>query len=252
MFTYEINGIRISFPKNINQLIRTIDKVISNAVYPCQIVTLNTLIYLQTKLNYLTYQAVKSSLVIPDSFGISFCTSLFSLRFLKKYPGIELIHYLCLLAKQKNYKLYLLGAKQEVVEKAGDVLKQRYGVNIVGIHHGYFFKPKDLSYEVIEDINKKSPDILLVGLPTEIQEGWIYENLKKLNCKIVIGLGGSFDVISGRISRAPKIFRFLNMEWYYRLLLEPWRIKRIIKLPLAFILLFFDCVKGLLKWKQVR
>jgi len=252
MFTYEVNKIKISFPKDINQLINTIDEIISGSSSPCQIVTLNTLIYLQTKLDFSAYQSLKSSLVIPDSFGISFCASLFNLRFLKRYPGIELIHYLCLLAKQKNYKFYLLGAKQEVVEKARDVLKQRYGVNIVGIHNGYFFKPRDLSDKVIEDINEKSPDILLVGLPSEVQESWIYKNLKKLNCKIVVGLGGSFDVISGKISRAPKIFRILNMEWYYRLLLEPWRVKRIIKLPLAFILLFFDCFKCLLKWKQVR
>jgi N-acetylglucosaminyldiphosphoundecaprenol N-acetyl-beta-D-mannosaminyltransferase len=122
-------------------------------------------------------------------------------------------------------------------------LKKQFCVDVVGYHHGYIFLDgKDFSEEIIDDINKKSVDILLVGLPTELQEHWIKKNIDKLNCKIVIGVGGSFDIISGRLKRAPKLFRILGLEWYFRLLQEPWRIKRILKLPLALTILFFDCL----------
>lgn len=244
MFIFELRGIKISFPKNPQDVLRDIEKIIATKRYPSQIVTLNTLIYYQTKRDFETYAALKNaSLVLPDSFGITFFCSIFNFRILKRYPGINLIHYICLLAKEKKYKIYLLGATQEVVEKTKSILKDRYFVNIVGCHNGYIFNDNNLSDKIVKDISEKVVDILLVGLPTEIQERWIYKNLHRLNCKIAIGLGGSFDVISGKLKRAPKIFQYIGLEWYYRLLIEPWRIKRIVKLPLAVTFLIYDCIK---------
>ncbi len=245
MFIYEINGIKIFFSRNFDETINLIDNILAKTKNPCQITTLNTLIYYQTKKDFETYLAVKNSkLVIADSFGITFFVNLFNFKFFRRQPGIELIHYIFLLSKRKNYKIYLLGSTEEVVLKTKVVLEKKYLLKIYGVHHGYFLNSQDLTEKVISDINSKSIDILLVGLPTEIQEKWIFKNLNKLNCKIVIGVGGSFDVISNTLPRAPKLFQIICLEWYYRLLIQPSRIKRILKLPLAIFFLFFDFLKN--------
>ncbi len=251
MYVFKLNDIKITFA-NISEIIDLIKTFLSTEKNPCQIITLNSLIYLQSKICYLSKKALREAkLVLCDSFGVALCCSIFSGRFLKHQPGIELIEHICLLAKQNRYKIYLFGAKEEVVSVAAEKLKKKFSVDIVGYHHGYIFLGgEDLSEEIIEDINKRNVDILLVGLPTELQEGWIKEHIDKLNCKIVMGIGGSFDIISGRLKRAPKLFRVLGLEWYFRMLQEPWRIKRILKLPLALAILFFDCLENFMLGRQ--
>ena len=243
MYVFKLNDIKITFAE-VKEIIDLIKNFLSNEKNPCQIVTLNSLIYLQSKIDPFVKKSLEEAkLVLCDSFGIALCCSIFSRRLLKHQPGVELIEHICELAKQNGYNIYLFGAKNEVVSSAAEKLKEQFCVDVVGYHHGYIFLDgKDLSEEIIDDINKKSVDILLVGLPTELQEHWIKKNIDKLNCKIVIGVGGSFDIISGRLKRAPKLFRILGLEWYFRLLQEPWRIKRILKLPLALTILFFDCL----------
>lgn len=243
-----------SFPKNnivfgTNQeIISQIDKIITTSIKPSQVITLNLLIYLQSKVDFYTGQALKhAQLITCDSFFISLVCSLVTLKILKSLAGVELVEDLLELASKKEYKVFLFGAKEEVVLLTAEKFKKRYNVNIVGVHHGFVFHPVDLTSEVIKKINLVNPDILLVGLPTEIQERWIYCNIDKLNCKVVIGLGGSFDVISGKIKRAPKFFRIIGLEWFYRLCLQPWRILRIIKLPIAAVMFIYDCIKGKFK-----
>ena len=84
--------------------------------------------------------------------------------------------------------------------------------------------------KVIKKINKAKPKILLVGLGSPKQEKWIYENLAKIpSVKVAIGVGGAFDFISGRIKRAPEFLQKIGLEWLWRLVLQPWRIKRVSK-----------------------
>lgn len=126
--------------------------------------------------------------------------------------GVDLIYNL-------KGRIFLLGGKEGVVEK----VKEKLSTEIVGIEHGY----QDLD-KVIEKINEKKPEILLVGLGSPKQEKWIYENFKKMpSVKLAIGVGGAFDFISGRIKRAPKFFQKIGLEWFWRLILQPRRIKRI-------------------------
>ncbi|MCS7227554.1 MAG: WecB/TagA/CpsF family glycosyltransferase [Endomicrobia bacterium] len=244
MYVFHFHHTKIIFAK-IEEIIKCIDSILSTTFQiPSQIITLNLLIYLQSKFCHFTREAISSAkLIICDSAGISLCCSLFSFKLLKHQPGIELIEHICKLASDKGYKIYLLGSTQQVVEIVKQKLETKFCVNIVGVHHGFIFSPTDLTGQVIDDINSLLPDILFVGLPTEIQERWIYQNLPRLKCKIVIGIGGSFDVISGKLKRAPKFFRKLGLEWYFRLLQQPWRIARVIKLPLAFAFFIYDCFK---------
>ncbi len=222
---------------------RTIVKIIENLIKQnrtSQIVTLNLLMYLWSKKDKKTYNAIKNAaLVIPDSIGITFFGSILLRKKVMRIPGIDLLITLCELSKEKGYKIYLLGSKENIVEHAAGVIKKKYGANIVGFHHGYF---KDDGNKVVEEINKLCPDIIFVGLELKNQENWIFKNLKSINAKVIMGVGGSFDVISGKLLRAPKLFMVLGLEWFFRLVQQPWRIFRILNLPLAFTMVFFDVI----------
>jgi len=136
-------------------------------------------------------------------------------------------------SKAGKLKLFLLGGKENVAKKT----KEKLGEQIVGYANGY----QDLR-KVIEKINKIKPNILLVGLGSPKQEKWIYKNLKKMpSIKLAIGIGGAFDFISGRIKRAPKFIQKIGLEWLWRLILQPWRIKRIYNGVIKFSWLIVKC-----------
>ena len=97
---------------------------------------------------------------------------------------------------------------------------------------------------IIADINEKKPDLLLVGIGFPKQEKWIYNNIKNLNVKVAIGVGGSFDVMSGNVKRAPKIFIKLGLEWFYRLITQPTRIGRMMVLPLFMLVVIKNKILG--------
>lgn len=103
------------------------------------------------------------------------------------------------------------------------------GLKIVGGHNGYFDAEEEK--KIIADIKRLSPSILLVGLGAPKQEKWIYEHLEEVGAKVAIGVGGSFDVMAGNVKRAPKLFRKLGLEWFYRLITQPTRWRRMMRLP---------------------
>ena len=152
-------------------------------------------------------------------------------RFLKKplkepISGVDLIRNL-------RGKIFLLGGKPGVAKKAGKKLNTK----IVGAEHGY----QDLD-KVIKKINKAKPNILLVGLGSPKQEKWIYKNLKKMpSVNMAIGVGGAFDFISNRIKRAPKFIQKIGLEWLWRFIRQPWRIKRIYNGVIKFSWLVLKC-----------
>lgn len=104
------------------------------------------------------------------------------------------------------------------------------GLKIIGVFDGYFDEEKEKL--IFEDIKNKKPDILLVGLGAPKQEKWIYSHKNELPVKICVGVGGSFDGMSGKVKRAPEFFIKFGLEWFYRLLRQPSRFFRMIKLPL--------------------
>jgi len=148
----------------------------------------------------------------------------------EKISGIDLIHAICASDFIGGKKIYLLGAEEGIARKAGEVLKDKYPeLEIVGAEAGIqkVFSQKD-NDELIVRVNASPPDILFVALGAPRQEKWISENLSKLSgVKVAMGVGGSFDVIARKISRAPKIFQTHGMEWLWRLLREPKRARRI-------------------------
>lgn len=129
-------------------------------------------------------------------------------------------------------------------EAAKKVQTENPDINIVGIRNGYF--SADEESNIIEQINASNPDVLLVALGAPRQEKWIYKNKHRLNAKICIGVGGTFDVLAGRAKRAPVFFQKNGLEWLYRLYKEPWRFIRMLDLP-RFILLVTAKKVGLKK-----
>lgn len=174
----------------------------------------------------------KAMMAIPDGAGVLWASIFLCERpILQRIPGIEFSKDLFQLSQDNNYKIFFLGAKQETLTKACDKIQSEFPqLNIVGSQNGYF--NQDEEDAIIQNINQLEVDILFVALGVPLQEYFIDRNRDKLKVKLCVGVGGSLDVMSGNLKRSPKFFQDYGLEWLYRTLKEPWRITRILGLPL--------------------
>ncbi|NLD88454.1 MAG: WecB/TagA/CpsF family glycosyltransferase [Clostridiales bacterium] len=202
------------------------------------IVTPNSEIVYEARKNEALAKALKgASLVIPDGIGVVYASKILSKPLKQKVAGIELGERLIEYASLNGLSVYLFGAKPGIAERAKDKLCEKYpGLNVAGVQDGYFKDGSDREREIIEDINSKAPNILIACLGVPKQELWMNAHKDELNVRVMLGLGGSMDIYAGVSKRAPDIFIKLSLEWFYRLCKEPWRIKRMIKLPLFLLL----------------
>ena len=141
----------------------------------------------------------------------------------ERVAGIDLMQSLVKLSEQKGYSVYLLGAKQKVVEKTEEVLKRQYPkLNLIGIHNGYF---KEYEWpEISKELKILQPDFVFVGITSPMKEYLIEFLQDDGNDSVFMGVGGSFDVISGVIPRAPKWMQKSGLEWLFRVIQEPKRL----------------------------
>ena len=141
----------------------------------------------------------------------------------ERVAGIDLMCELLRLAEKREYSIYLLGARQEVVEKTKEDIQAKHPrLKIAGIRNGYF--PEKEWQEIGRDIIQKHPQIVFVGITSPLKE-YLVEFLQNMNINCVfMGVGGSFDVLSGRIPRAPKWVQNIGMEWLFRVIQEPGRL----------------------------
>ncbi len=141
----------------------------------------------------------------------------------ERVAGIDLMCELLRLAEKREYSIYLLGARQEVVEKTKEAIQAKHPrLKIAGIRNGYF--PEKEWQEIGRDIIQKHPQIVFVGITSPLKE-YLVEFLQNMNVNCVfMGVGGSFDVLSGRIPRAPKWVQNIGMEWLFRVIQEPGRL----------------------------
>jgi N-acetylglucosaminyldiphosphoundecaprenol N-acetyl-beta-D-mannosaminyltransferase len=167
-----------------------------------------------------------ADLVLADSIGIVWASEFLGYGKLARIPGVDLMLKFCGLAALRGYSIYLLGSREFVLKKAAENIEKKFpGLRIVGMHHGYFGEGEES--RILKEIRNLKPDLLFVGIGTPRGEKWIYENLEELNVPVCMGIGGSLDVISGRLRRAPRWLCQRGFEWIYRLLEEPWRIVRL-------------------------
>ena len=175
-------------------------------------------------------QLQRAGILIPDGIGVVVAARILGLGRFERVPGSELMPRLCELAARTGRRVFLFGAAPDVNVRAAQVLQTRYrGLTIAGTQHG-FLKDADMP-GLIGRINASQADILFVALGSPKQEDWIDRYLPQLNVKICQGVGGTFDVIAGRVRRAPAAFRAVHLEWLYRLVSNPRRLHRQTALP---------------------
>ncbi len=169
-----------------------------------------------------------AELVLPDGIGVVMGAKLLGRPLKEKIPGADFAQRLFAELAGGEGTVYLLGARPGVAATAGEKLKVEYpGLRIVGTADGYFKEDGP----VVEDINRAAPDFLLVCLGAPKQELWMQKNRAALKVGLMAGLGGSLDVFAGVVRRAPDKWRRLNLEWLYRLIMQPSRLGRMMKLP---------------------
>lgn len=215
---------------DMEQALTAIDRIIANRK-PSQIITLNAEIVYNAQNDKNLRNIINSAqMVTPDGIGIVWGARILGYRIKDRVTGIDLVHRLCEMAAAQGWKIYLFGAAPGVAELAAQKLTEKYnGLKICGCRDGYFAESDVES--IIKDIRAQAPEILLVALGAPRQEIFIKKHKNKLGVPVCLGVGGSFDVLSGIKSRAPQLFIKLNLEWFYRLLAEPSRIKRQLALP---------------------
>lgn len=164
-----------------------------------------------------------ASLAIPDGVGLLIAGSLIGRKFKARIAGIDLMLKLVDIAKAKGQKIFLLGGAEGVAEKAAEVLN----IDPANTFQGYSMNDR----AAIDKIKAAKPNILFAGLGSPKQEKWASKYLKELNVPFVMCVGGSFDVIAGKVRRAPAFMRKLGLEWLWRLITEPRRWMRMMVLP---------------------
>jgi len=172
----------------------------------------------------------KAALLIPDGIGAVWAARTLSGAKVGRVPGADLMQNLCALAAEKGYNVFFYGAKEEVSAGAVEILKQRYpGLMVVGRRNGYV-RPEEMD-DMVAEINASGAQILFIALGSPRQEKWVAQYGDRLQVKVIQGIGGTLDTITGHVKRAPESWQRLNLEWFYRLVNEPKRIRRQIQLP---------------------
>ncbi|GAB4278777.1 MAG: hypothetical protein Kow0029_22320 [Candidatus Rifleibacteriota bacterium] len=178
----------------------------------------------------------RAELVIPDGAGIVWASDFLGTPLPARVPGVALVVDLCRMCARENLKVFFLGGKPGIAKKAADKILKKYPqLQIAGIRDGYFRPESSEEDDLIKEINESKADILFVALGVPRQEWFISRMRPAIRKCVAIGVGGSFDVISETLPRAPEWMQRFGLEWLFRLWLEPFRIGRILKIP-AFVL----------------
>lgn len=170
----------------------------------------------------------RASLVLPDGIGVVYAAKILGEKLSGKVAGCDFAEALVYRMSQEGMRLFLLGAKPGVAEMAAANLTKKYpGLVVSGTRDGYF----KTDQEAIDAVNAVGADVLFVCLGAGKQERFMAGHMDELNVTLSCGLGGSLDVFAGTVQRAPAIFIKLGLEWFYRLIKEPYRIGRMMSLP---------------------
>ena len=194
------------------------------------IITANAEIAMYARENKSYLEIAKNAdIIVPDGIGIVKGAKILKQHIPERVPGIELMMDMLKYANNNDKKVYFYGAKPETIEKMAKVLKEQYkNLNIVGYHHGY---NDDSNNEIMNEVIDLEPDYIFVAKGCPLQDQWIMKVFNNVDKGLFMGVGGSFDVISGNVKRAPYIWQKLNLEWLYRVLSNPQRIGRYVALP---------------------
>jgi len=171
-----------------------------------------------------------AQLTVPDGAGVVWAARHTGQKIPERVAGYDLAQCLLDVAAKQGYRVFLFGAKPEVLKAAKQKAETLYpGIQIVGVRHGFFTDEEE--GVIIEEIKEAQPDILFAALGVPKQEKWLAKYLDILNVPVCMGIGGTFDVMAGVMRRAPLWMQKMNLEWLYRLTQQPERIIRMTALP---------------------
>ena len=223
----------VKFPKmTLDQTIEVLTDVIEEKRSELfHVITVNPEIVIacqkDTSLRSIVDQA---GLITADGIGIVMVSRLKGGSLPERVTGYDTLLRLLDSGNQKKWSFYFLGADPITNEKVSEVISKKYpDLSILGRHHGFF--NQDEEGKIVEEIASLNPDILVVALGAPYAERWIHKYKPRLNAKIAIGVGGSLDVIAGKVKETPESWKKLNIEWLYRLIQQPSRWKRQLILP---------------------
>lgn len=207
------------------------------------LVTVNTEIIMYARENPGYANILKGAdLVTPDGIGIIIGSKILGTPIQERLTGFDLMVRLFHLCSERQYSVYFLGAEPDVIKETVQRVEKDYpSLKIAGYHHGYF----DEDSSILEDMEAARPDVVFVGLGVPGQEQWIHRCRRKLDKGMFIGVGGSFDVLAGKVKRAPLIWQKLNLEWLYRLIQRPSRWKRMTVLPIFILKVIIARIRGI-------
>lgn len=203
------------------------------------VVTANPEIVLSTRENPSYKKSVlQADYIIPDGIGVVMASRWKKNPLKERIPGFEIMIELIKYAEDNALSCYFLGAKYEVNNLFLEKIKQLYpNLIISGYHHGFI----DINDQnIVNQIRNTNPDLIFVALGMPKQEQWIEQHIDKFHKGLFMGVGGSFDVIAGIVKRAPSIWMKLNLEWLYRLIQQPKRWKRTLKVFEFMIRIIFE------------
>ncbi|MBR4173562.1 MAG: WecB/TagA/CpsF family glycosyltransferase [Clostridia bacterium] len=171
-----------------------------------------------------------AQMLTADGIGVVYASKILGCPVPERAGGYDIACRVIERISESGERLYLFGGRKGIAETAAENLTKKYPfLNIVGTRDGYF-SPEE-NDAIVADINNSGADLLFVCLGAPTQEKWIYNNREKLNCKVMMGIGGSLDVFAGAAERAPEKWQKLGLEWLYRLIKEPKRFWRMLALP---------------------
>lgn len=207
---------------SMDETIRRVEKIIENGK-PIQHVVINA-----SKVNLMEddpelRRIVNSCpLINADGASIVWAAKKLGVPLKERVTGCDLFQELVRVASVKGYKIYLFGAKEEVVTKVKAIYEEQYpGIQIVGYRNGYFTEADEP--EIVKNMAESGADMMFVAFSSPKKEYWVNKYIDQLNIPFVMGVGGSFDIVAGVTERAPKWWQDHGLEWFYRFIQEPRR-----------------------------
>src|SRR5690606_170415 len=203
------------------------------------VVNAGKLVTLQ-KDNELRESVNSADIINADGQAVVWASKFLGVPLKERVAGIDLMANLVELAHKKNYKVYLLGAKEEVVSKLAEIYKEKYNTSIIaGFRNGYFSENDEC--DIVNDIVNSGAQMLFVAITSPKKENFLHKHKEALSTvNFIMGVGGSFDVFAGKTKRAPLWMQKIGMEWFYRFLQEPkrmWKRYRIGNTKFLFLVL---------------
>lgn len=177
------------------------------------------------------FQALESSdLLLPDGIGAVIGVRIKYGEKIRRTTGVGMMRSILAKAEDGGRRVFLFGAQPDINREAAQKVTELHpGINLVGTENGYIGEEEYAG--LIERINDLQTEVLFIALGSPKQEKWIFRHRKDLAVKVCMGVGGSFDVLAGKVALAPRWIQRAGLEWLYRLLKDPWRLKRQLVLP---------------------